>query len=87
MTELCHEKTNNVVFNRTDTKLAVQVQKMTRWLKVGNFRFRKYRNCTIRDAKAYALISFAVTAELICVFVFPYPKCWFSYDAANFFFI
>ena len=52
MTELCHEKTNDVVFNRTDTKLAVQVQKMARWLEVGNFRFRKYRNCTIRDAKA-----------------------------------
>ena len=30
-----------------------------------------------------ALISFAVTAKLICVFVFAYAKCWFSHDAAQ----
>ena len=29
------------------------------------------------------LISFAVTAKLICVFVFAYVKCWFSHDAAH----
>ena len=29
------------------------------------------------------LISFAVTAKLICVFVFAYAKCWFSHDAAH----
>ena len=28
------------------------------------------------------VISFAVTAKLICVFVFTYAKCWFSQDAA-----
>ena len=28
--------------------------------------------------------SFAVTAKLICVFVFAYAKCWFSYDAAHY---
>ena len=32
--------------------------------------------------KKKALISFAVTAKLICVFVFAYAKCWFSHDAA-----
>ena len=32
--------------------------------------------------KTKALISFAVTAKLICVFVFAYAKCWFSHDAA-----
>ena len=29
------------------------------------------------------MISFAVTAKLICVFVFAYAKCWFSHDAAH----
>ena len=31
------------------------------------------------------LISFAVTAKLICMFVFAYAKCWFSHDAAHMF--
>ena len=30
-----------------------------------------------------ALISSAVTAKLICVFVFAYAKCWFSHDVAH----
>ena len=33
--------------------------------------------------KAKVLISFAVTAKLICVFVFAYTKNWFSYDEAH----
>ena len=33
-------------------------------------------------AKTKALISFAVTAKLICVFVFAYAHRWFSHDAA-----
>ena len=37
----------------------------------------------MRIVKTKALISFAVTAKLICVFVFAYAKCWFSYDAAH----
>ena len=43
------------------------------------------RNCTIRVAKTKALISFAVTAKLICVFVFANADCWFSHEAAHFF--
>ena len=43
----------------------------------------KYRDCTIRVAKTKALISFAVTSKLICVFVFAYSKCWFSHDVAQ----
>ena len=35
-------------------------------------------------AKTKALISFAVTAKLICVFVFAYAKCLFSHDKAHF---
>ena len=52
-------------------------------LETGNFGFRKKRNCTIRVAKTKALISFAVTAKLICVFVFTYADCWFSHEAAH----
>ena len=33
------------------------------------------------------LISFAVTAKLICVFVFTYAKCWFFLDAAHLCFV
>ena len=35
--------------------------------------------------KTKALISFAVTAKLICIFVFAYAKRWFSHDAAHIF--
>ena len=34
-------------------------------------------------AKTKALISFAVTAKLICVFVFAYANCWFSHAKAK----
>ena len=33
--------------------------------------------------KTKALISFAVTAKLICVFSFAYADCWFSHEAAH----
>ena len=39
--------------------------------------------CTIHVAKTKALISFAVTAKLICVFVFAYAKSWFSHEGAH----
>ena len=39
--------------------------------------------CTIYVAKTKALISFAVTAHLICGFVFANAKSRFSYDAAQ----
>ena len=51
-----------------------------RWLESRNFGFRKKRDCTIHVAKTKALISFAVTAKLICVFVFAYAKSRFSHD-------
>ena len=37
----------------------------------------------MRVAKTKALISFAVHAKLICVFVFAYADCWFSLAAAH----
>ena len=48
-----------------------------------NFGFRKKRDCTIYIAKTKALISFAITAKLICVFVFAYAKSRFSRDEAQ----
>ena len=40
-------------------------------------------DCSICVAKIKALISFAVTAKLICVFVFAYAKSRFSHYAAH----
>ena len=40
-------------------------------------------HCSICVAKTKALISFEVTAKLICVFVFANAKSWFSHDAAQ----
>ena len=54
-----------------------------RWLKARNFVFMKYRDCTSYVAKTKALISFAVTAKLICVLVFAYAKSRFSHDEAH----
>ena len=41
------------------------------------------RDCTIRKAKTKALISYAVTAQLISVFVFAYAKIRFSHNEAH----
>ena len=43
--------------------------------------------CTIRIAKTNALISCAVTAQLICVFVFAYAKSRFSHNKALMFLV
>ena len=63
---------------RSDINGSVQSQKMVKSLK-----FRKKINFTIRVVKPKALISFAVTANLICAFVFAYAKFRFSHDAAH----
>ena len=60
-----------------------ELYKQRGWLKAGSFRFRKWRNYTIRVAKTQVLISFAVTAKLIYVFVFAYADCWFSHEAVH----
>ena len=58
-----------------------------RWPEAWNFVFRKWRYCTIQVAKTKTLISFAVTAKLICVFVFTYAQRWFSHDEAHMIYI
>ena len=40
-------------------------------------------DCTIRIAETKVLISCAVTAQLICVFVFAYAKSQFSHNEAR----
>ena len=59
-----------------DTNRPVQPQKMTKGWKF-------WIDCTFCVAKSKALISFVITAKLICVFVFSYADCWFSHDAAQ----
>ena len=60
---------------------AVQPQKMARIkLEISDLG---RRDCTICLTKTKALISFAVTAKLICVFVFAYAKSRFSHDEAH----
>ena len=54
-----------------------------RLLEAYNFGFRKLRECTIFVAKTQALISCAVTAQLICTFVFANVKSRFSHDVAH----
>ena len=41
------------------------------------------RDCTIYVAKTKAPISFAVTANLICVFVYAYAKSRFSHEETH----
>ena len=67
----------------SDTNQAVQLQKMARGLK---FWVKKVEGLYYLCSENKALISFAVTAKLICVFVFAYAKRWFSYDAAHIYF-
>ena len=44
---------------------------------------KKKRDCTIHIAKTKALISCAVTPQLICVFVFACAKIRFSHNGAQ----
>ena len=45
----------------------------------------KSRGTTIRRVKTKVLISFAVTAKLICAFGFAFADCWFSHEVAHMF--
>ena len=56
-----------------------------RWLETWKFGFWTKRHCTINvTKKTKALISCAVTAQLIRTFVFAYGKIWFSLNEAHF---
>ena len=74
-----HEKNNNGFSTRSDTNRPVQSQK----IEARNFGFKKKRDCSIHVAKTKLLVSCAITAQLICTFVFAYTDCWFSYAVAQ----
>ena len=65
---------------RSDTNQAVQPHKMAKGLE---FRTYKVEGLYYPSSETKALISFAVTAKLICVFVFAYAKRLFTHDAAH----
>ena len=48
-----------------------------------DFGYRKKMDCTVCVAKTKVLISCAVTAQLICAFVFAYAKICVSHDMAQ----
>ena len=50
------------------------------------FCFKKKMDCIIYVVKTKVLISFAVTVQLICAFVFAYAKFRFYHDVAHIFF-
>ena len=79
-------KPNNLCFQPSPTQTSLYThRRWGRWLEAGNFGFRKKRNCTVHVVKTKALISFAVTAKLICAFVFANANCWFSHAKAHFY--
>ena len=66
--------------NRSDTNQAVQSKKPARTLKLWIEEEEEvYYLCSEKKT----LISFAVTAKLISVFVFANAKCWSSHEAAD----
>ena len=66
----------------SDTNQAVLSRNMARGLEFRNPE-RGGIVLYLRVAETKALISFAVTAKLICVFVFAYTKIRFSHDATH----
>ena len=65
----------------SDTKQAVQPQKMDRCLE---FQIKEVDGqYYIYVVKTKALISLAVTVQLICTFLYAYAKSWLSHDMAQ----
>ena len=77
-------KTNNVVSEQVQHKPACTSTEKSQKLEISDL---SRENFTIRVAKTKALISFAVTVKLICVFVFAYADCWFSNEVAHLFIV
>ena len=63
-----------LVFGVSDQVRQTGLYNHRRWLEAGNFGFRKKRDSSIYVAKTKALIICAVTAQLICGFVFAYMQ-------------
>ena len=67
---------------RSDTNQPVQSQKKAKNLEILGMS-RGGIVLSLQWPKTKALISFAVTAKLTCIFVFEYANCWFSYATAH----
>ena len=80
--ELHQKETNVLVSDLVQNKPGCTALEDGWRLEISDFESRGIV-LSIYVAKTMALISFAVTAKLICVFVFAYAKCWFSHDAAH----
>ena len=68
--------------NGSDTNRPVQAQKRARSLKFWSY---VEEELYYPSSENKGMIRFAVTAKLICVFVFAYADCWFSHEAAHLF--
>ena len=79
-TEINNEPMREVANDSGSDQVRYKPQKQARSLK---FQFKKKRDCTIYVTKTKGLISFAVTAKLVCTFVFAYANCWFSHAVAH----
>ena len=81
LNEPLREKTNNLGSDQVRHKLGCTVTEDHGYsLEILDLESRGIVLCV---AKTKALISFAVTAKLICAFVFAYAGCWFSHAAAQ----
>ena len=77
--ERLYEKTHNMGFRPGQTQTSLYSHRIR--LEAWDFGFKKDRDCTICVGKTKALSSFAVTAKLVCAFIFAYADCWFSLAA------
>ena len=82
LTEPFLKKTNNLGIRQGPTQTSMYSQRSR--LETWNSGFKRKRNCAILLVKTKSLISFTVTAKLICSFVFAYADCWFSDDPLTF---
>ena len=81
--EPVREKTNNLGSDQGPGLTQTGLFSHRKSLEARNFGFKKKRDSTIRVVKTKVLISFAVTAKLVCAFVFAYADCWFSHAVAH----
>ena len=81
VSEPVREKTNNLGFRPAPTQTSLYSHRSR--LDASNFGFKRKRYYTIYGAKTKALISRAVTARMICGFVFACANCWFSHAQAQ----
>ena len=79
--ELVREKTNNLGFRPGPTQTGLYSHRSR--LETLNFGFKKKKELYYPCSENKGVISFRVTAKLVCAFVFLYANCWFSNAAAH----